>query len=266
MVLTHQELPTIPAEARTLFRKEIWTQHTTNICVGYTNANLVIVPQEMAFDFLLFCQRNPKPCPALEVLEAGNPIVKQLAAGADIRSDIPRYRVFRHGELVDEPTDITDYWRDDLVTFLFGCSGTFEGALEQAGIPPRWRQDGRAPGVYITTIPCVPAGCLHGPMVVSMRPIPSAHVPRTVQVTTRFPNHHGSPIHIGDPAALGIKDVTQPDWGGPVELLPDEMPVFWACGVTPQTVALESKPDLMITHYPAHMFISDVPSEHQAML
>ena len=192
MVQTQQGAPTTPAEARQLFRDGAWTQHTSSICVGYTNANLVIVPKEMAFDFLLFCQRNPKPCPALEVLESGDPMVKRLADGADIRSDIPRYRVFVQGELVDEPTDITTYWRDDMVTFLFGCSGTFEGALEQAGIRPRWRQDGRAAGVYITNVACVPAGRLRGPLVVSMRSIPVPQVPRTVQVTSRFPNHHGT--------------------------------------------------------------------------
>ena len=194
----------------------------------------------MAFDFLLFCQRNPKPCPLLEVLEPGDPIVKTLAPGADIRTDLPRYRVFVRGEPVDEPTDISEYWRDDLVTFLFGCSGTFEGALENAGIRPRWREEeGRGSGVFVTDIPTVPAGRFSGPMVVSMRPIPMHQVPRAVQVTSRFPNHHGAPVHIGDPAAIGIADISESKWVKGPTVLPEEVPVFWACGVTPQTVAQE---------------------------
>ncbi len=265
MVLTRQEMPTIPAEARRMFREGMWTQRTHGICVGYTNANLCIVPREMAFDFLLFCQRNPKPCPLLEVLEDGDPIVRSLAEGADIRTDLPKYRVFINGEVVDEPTEITHYWRDDLVTFLFGCSGTFEGALEAAGIEPRWR-NGSGSGVFVTNIPTVAAGRLHGPMVVSMRPIPKPQVPRAVQVTSRFPNHHGAPIHIGDPADIGITDLCKEEWVAGPGLLPGEVPVFWACGVTPQTVAQASKPELMITHYPGHMFISDIPAEQQAML
>ncbi len=267
MVLTRQEMPTIPAEARAVFRRGEWTQRTSGICVGYTNANLCIVPEEMAFDFLLFCQRNPKPCPALEVLDPGDPTVRTLANGADIRTDLPRYRVFVRGECVDEPTDIMEYWRDDLVAFLFGCSSTFEGALERAGIRPRWREkEGSGSGVFPTSIQTKPAGRLHGPMVVSMRPIPTHQVPLAVQVTSRFPNHHGAPVHIGDPSPIGIEDLSKAQWVQGPEVLPGETPVFWACGVTPQTVALESKPDLMITHYPAHMFLSDIPSEQQAIL
>ena len=267
MVLTRQEMPTIPAQARRLYREGKWTQRTSGICVGYTNANLCIVPREMAYDFLLFCQRNPKPCPVLEVLDAGDPIVKKLAEGADIRTDLPRYRVFVNGEPVDEPTDIASYWRDDLVTFLFGCSSTFEGALENAGIRPRWRErEGGGAGVFVTNIQTVQAGRLHGPMVCSMRPIPAHQVPRAVQVTSRFPNHHGAPVHIGDPSAIGIEDLSKAEWVAGPSLQPGEVPVFWACGVTPQTVAQESKPELMITHYPGHMFISDIPSEQQAAL
>ena len=266
MVLTRQELPTIPAEARKLFRDGSWTQTTVGVCLGYVNANLAIVPQKMAFDFLLYCQRNPKPCPLQEVLEAGDPIVKTLADGADIRTDIARYKVFVRGELVDEPTDITKYWRDDLVTFLFGCSATFEQALVKAGIPAPWLEgDTCSPGVYVTNIPTVPAGRLQGPLVVSMRPIPASMVSTAVQVSARFARHHGSPVHIGDPEAIGIKDISKSDWLSGVEVGPGEVPVFWACGVTPQMVALESKPDLMITHYPGHMFLSDIPSEQHAV-
>lgn len=268
-MVKRDDVPNVPAEARLMFRRAEWSQRTNGICVGYTNANLVIVPRALAFDFLLFCQRNPKPCPLLEVLEPGDPIVKQLAAEADIRTDIPRYRVFVQGDLVDEPTDVLSYWRDDLVTFLFGCSGTFEGPLEKSGIHPRWREkEGSGSGVFRTNIQTVSAGRFRGPMVVSMRPIPASQVPRAVQVSSRFPNHHGAPVHIGDPLAIGIEDLSKGEWlaGPKPPLLPGEVPVFWACGVTPQTVAQESKPDLMITHYPAHMFISDIPAEQQAIL
>ena len=267
MTITRAEIPPIPAEARAVFRAGGWTQRTSGICVGFTFANLCIVPRDLAYDFLLYCQRNPRPCPVLEVLEPGDPIVRQLADGADIRTDLPRYRVFIDGEPVDEPTDITRYWRDDLVGFLFGCSATFEGALERAGIPASWRAEaGRGSGVYVTNIPTVPAGRLHGPMVVSMRPIPAEWVPRTVQVTSRFPNHHGAPIHIGDPSAIGIEDLSLGQWVESPTLHPGDVPVFWACGVTPQEVALASRPELMITHYPGHMFISDIPAEVQAAL
>ena len=265
MALSRDTMPSQPSAARALFRQGAWTTRSSGICVGYTNANLCIVPKALAYDFLLFCQRNPKPCPVLEVLDSGDPIVRQLAKGADIRTDLPRYRVFIDGEVVDEPTDINKYWRDDLVTFLFGCSSTFEGALEAAGIEPRWRQDGgTGSGVFATNIETVPAGRLHGPMVVSMRPIPAHQVARAVQVTSRFPNHHGAPVHIGDPAAIGITDLSKGEWVASPDLRPDDVPVFWACGVTPQTVARASKPELMITHYPGHMFIADIPSEQQA--
>jgi len=260
-------MPSNPADARELFRQGAWTERSTGICVGYTNANLCIVPKELAYDFLLFCQRNPKPCPVLEVLDTGDPIVRQLAEGADIRTDLPRYRVFIDGEPVDEPTDISKYWRDDLVTFLFGCSSTFEGALEAAGIAPRWRQGAATgSGIFATNIQTVPAGRLHGPMVVSMRPIPARQVPRAVQVTSRFPNHHGAPVHIGDPTVIGIENLSKGEWVDSPSLSPGDVPVFWACGVTPQTVAQASKPELMITHYPGHMFIGDIPSEQQAAL
>lgn len=263
--LTKEQLPATPKECREVFRRGEWTEPTTGVCLGYTNANLVIVPKSLAYDFLLFCQRNPKPCPLLEVLEPGDPTVKYLAQDADIRTDIPRYRVFKEGKLVDEPTDIKKYWRGDLVTFLLGCSCTFEQSLEKAGIQPRWREN-RRHGAFISNIQCSPAGSLHGPMVVSMRPIPAHQVARVVQVTSRFPMHHGAPVHIGDPAALGIKDITKPDFGGIADVLPGEVPVYWACGITPQAVGLKSKVELMLTHYAGHMFISDILSEQQAAL
>jgi uncharacterized protein YcsI (UPF0317 family) len=224
---------------------------------GFVQANLVVLPRESAFDFLLFTQRNPKPCPLLEVVEAGSAEPRVMAAGADLRTDLPRYRLYRDGALVDEPIDLTPFWNDDLVSFLIGCSFTFESALIEAGLPVRHVEQGTNVPMYVTSLPTVPAGAFHGPTVVSMRPIPVGQVVRAVQVTSRFPAVHGAPIHIGDPAAIGIRDVAKPDLGDPVEIRAGEVPVFWACGVTPQAVAMASKPRLMLTHAPGHMFITD---------
>jgi uncharacterized protein YcsI (UPF0317 family) len=239
---------------------------TAGLAPGYTQANLAIVPRDLAYDFLLFCQRNPKPCPLLEVLDVGDPEPRDLAPGADIRTDIPRYRVYRHGVLTDEVDDITPFWRDDLVSFLLGCSFTFEHPLMDAGIRMRHIDlDVNVP-MYITNRPCKPAGVFHGPMVVSMRPIPPSQVVRTVQITSRFPDVHGAPVHMGDPAALGIQAISRPDFGDAVTIGPDEVPVFWACGVTPQAVMMQAKPELAITHAPGYMFISDRRESELAVL
>jgi uncharacterized protein YcsI (UPF0317 family) len=230
--------------------------------LGYVQANLVIVPRELAFDFLLFCHRNPKPCPLLDVTEPGDPEPRLVAPGADLRTDLPRYRVYEHGELVEEPADLSAWWRDDLVAFLIGCSFTFESALLQAGVPVRHLEAGCNVSMYRTNRPCVPAGIFRGPLVVSMRPLMPAHAIRAVQVCSRFPRAHGAPVHVGDPAALGIGDLSRPDFGDPVEVRPGEMPVFWACGVTPQAVAMEARPPLLITHKPGHMFVTDLRDTH----
>jgi uncharacterized protein YcsI (UPF0317 family) len=239
---------------------------TAGLAPGYTQANLAIVPRDLAYDFLLFCQRNPKPCPLLEVLDVGDPEPRDLAPGADIRTDIPRYRVYRHGVLTDEVDDITPFWRDDLVSFLLGCSFTFEHPLMDAGIRMRHIDSNVNVPMYITNRPCKPAGVFHGPMVVSMRPIPPSQVVRTVQITSRFPDVHGAPVHMGDPAALGIKAISRPDFGDAVAIGPDEVPVFWACGVTPQAVMMQAKPELAITHAPGYMFISDRRESELAVL
>jgi uncharacterized protein YcsI (UPF0317 family) len=220
----------------------------------------------MAFDFFLFCQRNPRPCPVLEVLEPGNYRPTLTAHDADIRVDVPRYRIFRDGELVSEERDISDLWSGDLVSFLLGCSFTFEMALMRAGIALRHIDEGKNVAMYRTSIAAVPAGVFSGPVVVTMRPIHSTKVVRAVQVTSRFPRVHGAPIHIGDPEKIGIKDLTHPDYGDPVDIREDEVPVFWACGVTPQAVALRSRPRLMITHSPGYMFITDIRDEELAVL
>jgi uncharacterized protein YcsI (UPF0317 family) len=221
-------------------------------------ANLVVVPRELAFDFLLFCQRNPKPCPLLDVTEPGSPEPRLVAPGADLRTDLPCYRVYRSGKLVEEPSDLLPFWRDDMVGFLLGCSFTFENALLQAGLPVRHLEMGCNVPMYRTNLACRPAGVFRGPMTVSMRPLTPAQAVRAVEVCSRFPRAHGAPIHLGDPEALGIRDLGNPDFGDPVEIRPGEIPVFWACGVTPQTVAMEARPPLLLTHKPGHMFVTDL--------
>jgi uncharacterized protein YcsI (UPF0317 family) len=247
------------AEVRAAIRDGLWTTHTSGLAAGYTQANLVILPQEYAYDFLLFCVRNPKPCPLLDVTDVGSAVPTLAAAGADLRTDLPRYRVYKHGEMVEEPTSLVQLWRDDLVAFLLGCSYTFEHALVAAGIRMRHFERGTNVPMFRTSRDCVQAGRFHGPMVVSMRPIPAGQVARTVEISARYPQAHGAPIHVGEPAALGIRDIGSPDWGDP--LLPEagDVPVFWACGVTPQAVAMQVRPPLMITHSPGHMFITDIP-------
>ena len=259
-------LPTKPDELRGLIRKGELVRPTGGMALGNVQANLVVLPSDMAFDFLLFCQRNPKPCPILEVVEAGSVEPSQTAPGADLRFDVPRYRVYRYGELEAEEEDISRYWRDDLVSFLIGCSFTFDAALMRTGISLRHIERGTNVSMYVTNLQTAPAGAFSGPMVVSMRPIPQEKVVRAVQVTSRFPSVHGSPIHIGDPAAIGIGDITTPDLGDPTDIEEGEVPVFWACGVTPQAVAMSSKPPLMITHSPGYMFITDMRDEDLAVL
>lgn len=247
----------MPAELRARFRRGELARPTAGLAPGFVQANLVVLPRELAFDFLLFTQRNPKPCPLLEVVEAGSAEPRLMAPGADLRTDLPLYRVYRDGALVEEPTDLAGFWSGDLVSFLIGCSFTFESALVEAGLPVRHIEQRTNVPMYITSLATVPAGAFHGPMVVSMRPIPAGQVVRAVQVTSRFPAVHGAPIHIGDPAAIGIRDIGKPDLGDPVEIRAGEVPVFWACGVTPQAVAGASKPRLMLTHAPGHMFVTD---------
>ena len=225
---------------------------------GYTQANLVVLPREWAWDMLLFGQRNPQPVPLLDVTDPGS-YRTVLAPDADLRTDLPRYRVWRDGELVDEPTDVADLWTDDLVAFLVGCSFSFETALLDAGVPVRNIEQGRNVSMYRTDRQCRPAGRLSGPLVVSMRPVPGHLVATAVQVTGRMPQVHGAPVHVGSPAGLGIADLGRPDFGDPVDLADGDVPVFWACGVTPQAALMASRPPFAITHAPGHMFVTDVP-------
>ena len=253
-----------PREARALIREGKWTKPTAGLALGYAQANLVVLPKEWAFEFLLFCHRNPRPCPVLDVTDVGSPHPLRVAPEADLRTDLPRYRIYRHGQLDAEVTEITDLWQDDMVAFLLGCSYTFEAALLAAGIPVRHIEEGCNVPMYITNIGCAPAGRFRGPMVVSMRPIPSRQVVEAMEITARFPKAHGAPVHIGDPAAIGIADLARPDFGDTVTVREREIPLFWACGVTPQVAAREARPELMITHAPGHMFITDVRDEELA--
>jgi uncharacterized protein YcsI (UPF0317 family) len=245
-----------PREVWNACRTGGWDRPTPGLAPGFAQANLVMLPVEEAFDFLRFAQRNPKPCPVLEVLDAGDPEPRLTAPGADLRTDLPRYRVYRDGVMTEERTEISDLWRGDLVSFLIGCSFTFEQPMLDAGLPIRHIECGCNVPMYRTNRACVPAGRFSGPLVVSMRPIPAAQVALAVTVTARFPGVHGAPVHIGAPEALGISDLGSPDWGDPVPVKPGEVPVFWACGVTPQAVAINSRPRFMITHAPGHMFVT----------
>jgi len=244
-----------PADARALFRGGLVTP-TAGWSRGFTQANLIIVPREQAFDVLLFAQRNPKACPVLGVLDAGH-TSGPLLAGGDIRTDVPRYTVYENGVLVDEPTDLRAWWRPDLVTFIVGCSFTFETALQDAGVPIAHIDQGKNVPMYTTNVRCAEAGALSGPMVVSMRPIPASRVSDAVRITSRYPSVHGAPVHVGDPSQLGIRDLAAPDFGDAVEIAEGDIPVFWACGVTPQAAVMESQPPLAIGHAPGHMLITD---------
>ncbi|MEI7446537.1 MAG: putative hydro-lyase [Burkholderiales bacterium] len=244
--------------ARRLAREGTHTGHTAGMAPGRVQANLVVLPRAQADDFLRFCQRNPQPCPLLAVSEPGDPRLPELGADLDLRTDVPRYRIWKDGVLVGEPTDVTTLWRDDLVGFAIGCSFSFEQALLEAGVPLRHVAQGRNVAMYRTSVPTVPAGVFHGPLVVSMRPMKAADAIRAVQVTSRFPRVHGAPVHIGRPDLIGIADLARPDFGDPVEVRDDELPVFWACGVTPQAVVMAAKPAFCITHAPGCMLVTDL--------
>ncbi|MES2791700.1 MAG: putative hydro-lyase [Planctomycetota bacterium] len=241
-----------------------WTGPTAGLARGFTQANLVILPQALAMDFLLFCQRNPKPCPVLAVTEPGQVCPGTIAHDADLRTDLPKYRVWQDGQLVDEPTEISRYWQDDFVSFLIGCSFTFEDALLRAGVPVRHIELQRNVPMYRTNIECVPAGIFRGPLVVSMRPMKPADAIRAVQITSRFPSVHGAPVHLGLPEQIGIRDLSRPDFGEVVPIHDDELPVFWACGVTPQSAIMTARPPLVITHSPGCMFVTDGRDEQLA--
>jgi uncharacterized protein YcsI (UPF0317 family) len=262
MTQTNATLP--PAEARRQFRNGLVTP-TSGWSDGYTQANLIAVTADYADEFLEFCRLNPKPCPVVDVIPAGQ-YESSLAPGSDIRTDIPAYRVWNDGVLAAEVPDVTSLWRDDMVGVLIGCSFTFESALAAEGIPLRHTETGRNVPMYRTNVECIPAGRIHGPMVVSMRPMPADLVDAAIRVTSEVPKVHGAPVHVGSPGELGIEDISRPDFGDAVDIRPGEVPVFWACGVTPQAVIAAAKLPFAITHAPGLMLVTDLKNKHLAVL
>lgn len=261
---THNTMDAAGIRAR--IRSGAYRGHTSGMAPGKLQCNLAILPSAYALDFLRFCQRNPKPCPVVGVSETGDPMLPTLGRDIDIRSDVPRYRVFRDGALSEEVNDINPLWRDDLVTVALGCSFTFENALQRDGIAVRHIDEGVNVPMFRTNIPLVSAGPFRGNMVVTMRPIPEALVARAHEISARFPQAHGAPIAKGDPQGIGIKDLSKPDYGDAVEVRPGEVPVFWACGVTPQNVLMNAKLPICITHAPGHMLISDVAEDAETSI
>lgn len=258
------DIATEAQRCRQQIRTNQLTGPTAGLAHGAVQANLMILPKNLADEFLLFCQRNPKPCPVLAVTEPGQFTVPSLGQDIDLRTDVPRYRVWRNGQLLDEPATLLDIWRDDLVSFMIGCSFSFEEALQAEGIEMRHISQGVNVPMYRTNIATQGTRTLSGPMVVSMRPLSAQDAIRAVQITSRFPAVHGAPIHLGNPALIGIQDINQPDYGDPVTIKEDEIPVFWACGVTPQAIIDAVRPEFSITHAPGHMLITDVPNSKLA--
>ena len=252
---------TSAVDMRAASRLGNWRGTTAGHCPAYQQANLVILPLEAAVEFAAFCTRNPMPCPIIEITPPGDPEPARSALGADLRTDLPGYRVYRSGILTEQRGDIRDLWRDDLVAFLLGCSFTFEHALIEAGITPANVARNTKVSMYISSMDCLSAGRFYGPMVVSMRPISEAQVDRVRELSSRYPHAHGAPIHVGDPTAIGITDLGRPDYGEPVPIEATEVPVFWGCGVTPQAVAESARVEFMITHEPGQMFVTDLPRE-----
>jgi uncharacterized protein YcsI (UPF0317 family) len=254
------------AEARRAVREGRLRCQTSSLAPGFVQGNLVILPTDLADDFLRFCQRNPKPCPVIGFTEPGDPTLGSLGADLDLRTDLPRYRVWRDGELIDEPTDILKHWRNDLVGFVIGCSFSFEEALLADGLEIRNVTQGVNVSMFRTSIPCAPAGPFAGPMVVTMRPFSPADAIRAIQITSRFPSVHGAPVHIGLPQQIGIADLSKPDYGDAVEIRDSELPVFWACGVTPQAVIAAARPPFAITHAPGAMLVTDLRNSSLSIL
>ncbi|MEQ9328624.1 MAG: putative hydro-lyase [Rhodospirillales bacterium] len=255
--LSRQDAPAV----RAAIRSAGYTRHTAGLAPGRLQANLVIMPEPNALDFMRFCQRNPKPCPLVGVTDTGDPWFRTLGHDIDVRTDLPSYNIYQDGRLAGTETDIRSLWRDDMVAFALGCSFTFENAFAKAGIPV-WHvlNDSTVP-MYRTNIETVPAGPFGGSMVVSMRAIPESRVADAIAISGRFPMAHGAPVHAGSPVEIGIADITRPDWGDPAPVEPGQVPVFWACGVTPQVALTRAGLPLVITHTPGHMLISDVPED-----
>jgi uncharacterized protein YcsI (UPF0317 family) len=247
-----------PRDVRRAIRAGRYRKHTAGLAPGYVQGNVCILPLEYADEFREFCERNPKPCPLLAVSDPGDPKLPPLGEDLDIRTDVPAYRVFRHGKQERDVTNLLELWRDDLVAFVLGCSFSFEEALMEAGLPLRYVEQGRNVPMYRTSVDTVPAGRFRGKLVVSMRPFKPADAIRAIEITSRYPRVHGAPVHIGLPGLLGIENLAEPWAGDATEVRADELPVFWACGITPQSVVLEARPSLCITHTPGHMLLTDL--------
>jgi len=256
---------TSAVELRRLIRAGEWKQTTTGLVPGFVQANLVMLPKEQAFHFLLFCVRNPKPCPILDVLEPGQ-FEPSIARGADLRTDLPKYRIYEKGELRKEVEEVKDFFHEGMVSFLLGCSFSFESAMLASGLPIRNIEEGKNVSMYVTSRRCVSAGPFSSPLVVSMRPLTPQQAVRAIQVTTRFHLTHGAPVHFGAPEEIGIKNLNRPEFGDPVTLRQGEIPVFWACGVTSALAATSARLPLVITHAPGHMFVSDLKDEDLTIL
>jgi len=254
-----------PTQLRKLIRSGEWSKPTTGVAPGFVQANLVMLPKKEAFHFLLFCVRNPKPCPILDVLEPGK-VEPNIALGADLRTDLPRYRLFEQGKLKEEVEDVRGVFHDEMVSFLLGCSFSFEAALVAADVPVRNLEENKNVSMYITSRNCQPAGPFSAPLVVTMRPMKPAEAVRAIQVTTRFHLTHGAPVHIGSAEEIGIKDLDHPDFGDAVTIRTGEIPVFWACGVTSSLAVTSPRIPLVVTHAPGHMFVSDLKDEHLTIL
>ncbi|MET0287565.1 MAG: putative hydro-lyase [Polyangiales bacterium] len=252
------------SQIRGVIRSARWRAHTSGLAPNHVQCNLVILPASHADDFAAYCQNNPRACPLLYQGQPGVRALGELGRDLDVCTDVPRYRVFRHGELTQEVDDIVAHWRDDLVPFLLGCSFSFEAALLKAGIPLRHLAQGKNVAMYKTNIETTPAGEFRGPLVVSMRPMRAADAARAAEICARYPRVHGAPLHVGDPHALGIADLQRPDFGDAVELAPDELPVYWACGVTPQAAVEAARPELCLTHAPGCMLITDLTNDQLA--
>lgn len=256
---------TDPRAVRRAARSGALAGHTAGLAPGYVQGNVCILPREYAADFELFCRRNPKPCPLLAASQPGDPRLPSLGADLDIRTDVPRYRVFRGGELIAEAAEVGELWTDDLVAFVIGCSFSFEESLIEAGVPLRYVEEGKNVAMYLTNIETEAAGPFRGPMAVSMRPLTPANAILAIQITARFPKAHGAPVHIGKPELIGIGDLDRPYAGDRIEVKGDELPVFWACGITPQAAVLRAKPPICITHAPGHMLVTDLRNSESAL-
>lgn len=258
--------PSAAQEARAAIRSGALRGHTSGLAPDFVQGNVVILPEEIATDFHTFCLKNPKPCPLLAVSKPGDPLLPALGEDLDIRTDVPGYRVWQRGELVQETSDILAFWRNDLVAFVIGCSFSFEQALLDEGIKLRHVQEGKNVAMFRTSIACAPAGPFAGPLVVSMRPLKARDVARAIEITARYPDVHGAPVHVGNPQLIGIETLAHPDYGDAVDVLQDEVPVFWACGVTPQAALAHARPEFCVTHIPGSMLITDLLNKQLARI